>query len=86
MSRSLLCALLLALSGTACTQSTPAPAPATISPADAHFKDIYTSEATWQRAQRGDQTPDDERRGRVQSHLPKVDPATQQAKLDFWTG
>ena len=88
MTRTLLCALLLALTSTAHTQSPPAPtpAPAIASPADAHFKDIYTSEAKWQRAQRGDQTPDDERRGRVQPHLPKVDPATQQAKLDFWTG
>ena len=88
MTRSLLCALLLAISGTAHTQATPAPTPvlAAVSPADAHFKDIYTSEAKWQRAQRGDQTPDDERRGRVQPHLPKIDAATQQARLDFWTG
>jgi uncharacterized protein (DUF885 family) len=82
MTRTLLCALLLALTAAARTQSTPAPTPA----ADAAFKAIYTSEATWQRAQRGDQTPEDERRGRVQSHLSKVDAATQQAKLDFWTG
>jgi uncharacterized protein (DUF885 family) len=53
--------------------------------ADARFKAIYTAEAKWQAAQRGNDSPEDERRGKVQPHLPKVDPATQQAKLVFWT-
>jgi uncharacterized protein (DUF885 family) len=87
MTRFVLCALLLALPATA-QRPTPTPAPAATpaTPTDTAFKAIYTSEATWQRKQRGDQSPDDERRGRVQSHLPKVDAATQQARLDFYTG
>src|SRR5580698_9898717 len=75
-------ALLLAL-----TASINAQKPlATPNPTDTKFTAIYTAEAKWQRAQRGYESPEDERRGRLSPHLPKVDPATQQAKLVFWTG
>lgn len=54
--------------------------------ADEKFKAIYTDEEKWQRAQRGDESPEDEQRGRVPRHLPMVDPVTQQKHLEFWRG
>ena len=84
MNRSVALAVLFACSTVGWTQKTPTALPA--NPTDTKFTAIYTAEAAWQRAQRGDESPEDERRGRVQPHLPKVDPATQQAKLVFWTG
>jgi uncharacterized protein (DUF885 family) len=85
MNRSFVLAVLFACATVGWTQKTPAAAPTNPNPTDAKFTAIYTAEAKWQRAQRGDESPEDERRGRVQPHLPKVDPATQQAKLVFWT-
>lgn len=54
--------------------------------ADETFKAIYTGEETWLRSQRGDESPEDERRGRIPRHLPRVDPATQQKHLEYWNG
>ena len=50
--------------------------------ADSRFVAIYTAEWQW----RQEQFPDDEDTGQpIQDHLPKVDPDTQQARLQRWT-
>ena len=53
------------------------------SKADQHFKQIYTDDWAWRRSSNGPATDDDgEGRARgVRPHLPKVDLATQEAKL-----
>ena len=49
--------------------------------ADAHLRAIYTTEWKW----RTEQQADDENGTRpVAVHLPRVDPATQQARLRYW--
>ncbi len=49
--------------------------------ADERLREIYTSEWKW----RSDQQPDGEDGTRpVADHLPKVDPATQQMRLQYW--
>jgi len=54
---------------------------------DARFKDIYTKEWAWRQAQRGEIDEDSEAgRGGVSPQLPKVDAATQNARLEYWTG
>ena len=55
-------------------------------PAEAQFKAIYTKEWSWRQAQRGEDDEDSagSRRG-VNPQLPKVDPATQEARLAYWT-
>jgi uncharacterized protein (DUF885 family) len=56
------------------------------SPADAHFKDIYSREWAWrQQDSRSSEDEDAGRRG-VNPRLPKVDAATQEAKLQHWNG
>jgi uncharacterized protein (DUF885 family) len=53
---------------------------------DSRFKEIYTKEWTWRQGQRGEVDEDSAGRRRgVSSQLPKVDVATQQARLQFWT-
>jgi uncharacterized protein (DUF885 family) len=47
------------------------------------FKDIYTAEWSWRLAQVG--RGDDDVSGAVPDHLPRIDAATQQARLDYWT-
>ncbi len=56
------------------------------SAADAKFKAIYTKEWTWRQAQRGeiDEDSDSGRKG-VSPQLPKVDLASQDARLAYWT-
>jgi uncharacterized protein (DUF885 family) len=49
---------------------------------DARFRAIYTAEWKWRTSSRGEGEGDD--RGRVRTTLPKVDAATQQAKLVYW--
>ena len=51
---------------------------------DAKLKAIYTAEAAWRRAQRGES--DDENDTRILPVLPHVDAATQAAKLTHWEG
>src|SRR5277367_1313473 len=55
-------------------------------PADVRFKAIYTKEWAWRQAQRGEVDEDSAgaRRG-VSPQLPKVDLATQDARLAYWT-
>ncbi len=54
--------------------------------ADAQFKSIYEKEWAWRQAQRGEEDDDGAPAHRkVQAQLPKVDAATQEAKLSYWT-
>src|SRR5580698_5061664 len=54
---------------------------------DARFKEIYSKEWAWRQAQRGEIDEDSEAgRGGVSPQLPKVDVATQNARLEYWTG
>ncbi len=53
---------------------------------DAQLKAIYTKEWAWRQAQGIDDDEDSgSMRHGVPAHLPKVDAATQQARLDYWT-
>src|SRR5579859_111441 len=49
------------------------------SSAAAQFKAIYTADAAWRRAQRGE--TDDDNNEKILPTLPKVDPASQQDRL-----
>ena len=60
------------------------PALAADKSADARFKEIYTREWTWREAQFAGEDDEDSHKP-VADHLPKLDPATQQARLDYWT-
>ena len=54
--------------------------------ADAQFKAIYEKEWAWRLAQRGEEDDDASISHRkVQAQLPKVDAATQEARLSYWT-
>ena len=54
---------------------------------DAQFKAIYEKEWAWRQAQRGEEEDDSAGAYRkVHAQLPKVDAATQEAKLRYWTG
>ena len=54
--------------------------------ADAQFKSIYEKEWAWRQAQRGEEEEDGAGAYRkVQAQLPKVDAATQETKLRYWT-
>ncbi len=54
--------------------------------ADAQFKSIYEKEWAWRQAQRGEEEDDGAGAYRkVQAQLPKVDAATQETKLRYWT-
>jgi uncharacterized protein (DUF885 family) len=59
-----------------------APAHAASSGADARFKALYTREWTWREEQFAG--GDDEDNEKPADHLPKVDPATQEAQLRYW--
>ena len=59
----------------------PVAAAAKGSSADAQFKALYTKEWKWREKQFAS-GEDDTRQ--VQDHLPKVDPATQEARLKYW--
>ena len=59
------------------------PAHAQENAAETTFKDISTTEWSWRRAQ-SDQG-DEDASGPVQDHLPHVDAASQQTRLDYWT-
>ena len=50
--------------------------------ADAKFKSIYTTEWAWRQAQRGESDEDD---SDIAPRLSKVDLATQQERLTYWT-
>jgi uncharacterized protein (DUF885 family) len=69
------CATTLAV----CAQASPTSTPT--STADARFRAIYTAEWTWRKDQFAE---DEDAQKRVQSHLPKVDPASQAARLRMW--
>ena len=70
-------ALAAALALSAChRQAAPAPS------ADARLRETYTSEWAWREAELA-AGEDDGRRG-IDDHLPKVDPASQQARLQRW--
>ncbi len=53
-------------------------------PADARFKAIYTQEWKWRLGQHLEDEEDDD--NGVRPDLPRVDPATQQARLAYWQG
>src|SRR3954447_22023479 len=55
--------------------------------ADSQFKSIYEKEWAWRQAQRGEEDDDaaTASQRKVKAELPKVDPATQEAKLRYWT-
>ncbi len=63
------------------------PLPSAADPSvDARFTAIYTREWTWRQAQRGEGDEDSESgRKEVSARLPKVDRATEQARLAYWT-
>lgn len=55
-------------------------------PADGQFKAIYTKEWAWRQAQRGEVDEDSAgSRRSVSPQLPKVDLATQEVRLAYWT-
>jgi uncharacterized protein (DUF885 family) len=59
------------------------PAHAQETSAETAFKDISTAEWAWRRTQLDRE--DENANGPVQDHLPHVDAASQQARLDYWT-
>ena len=61
------------------TVSSAQPQSVAASPTAAQFKAIYTADAAWRRAQRGE--TDDDNNEKILPTLPKVDPASQQARL-----
>ena len=66
---------------TACSQGTQGPGAAGGATADARLQAIYTAEWKW----RMDQFADNEDSQRpIADHLPKVDPAAQEARLRYW--
>ncbi|GAB2837590.1 DUF885 family protein [Pseudoduganella ginsengisoli] len=67
-----------------CAAMPTANAAARSSAADARFKAIYTQEWKWRQRQKLEEEEDDV--SAVSSTLPKVDPATQQARLTYWQG
>ena len=71
--------LLAALFLVTAAQAAPAPS------ADAKLKAIYEKEWAWRQTQRGEVGEDDDP-SRIRAKLPKVDPATQAARLAYWTG
>ena len=54
---------------------------------DTQFKSIYEKEWAWRQAQRGEEDDDAATAShrKVKAQLPKVDAATQEAKLRYWT-
>ena len=78
-------ALLAALLLSAAVPLAPVHAAAPRSAADARFQALYRREWAWRQAQRGEVGEDDDS-GRVRPLLPKVDPATQAARLAYWRG
>jgi uncharacterized protein (DUF885 family) len=61
--------------------STASAANPSANPEDARFKAIYTADEKWRRAQRGEETPEDEVRHLPPMHLEHVDAATQAKTL-----
>lgn len=84
----LLCAATCAaVSATAATTAHAAMAPAVSAAtraADAKFKAIYTQEWKWRQQQKLEDDEDDD--NAISAVLPKVDAATQQARLAYWQG
>jgi uncharacterized protein (DUF885 family) len=78
-----MCVFVLVGAASASAGQTSAPAP-TAGVEDAKLKAIYTAEAAWRRAQRGES--DDENDTRILPVLPHVDAGTQAAKLAHWEG
>ncbi|NRR29664.1 DUF885 family protein [Oxalobacteraceae bacterium] len=70
-------------SAVAVTAKSGAPASATAA-TDSQFKAIYTAEWKWRQAQRLEDEEDDD--NGIRPDLPRVDPATQQARLRYWQG
>ncbi len=62
-----------------------APAQAAEQSADARFKALYTREWTWREQQFAGADEEDNHKPLI-DHLPKVDAATQEAQLQYWTG
>jgi uncharacterized protein (DUF885 family) len=58
--------------------------PAAVSSADTRFKTIYTKEWAWREDQFAGQDDEDTKKP-ISDHLPKVDAAAQQIRLDYWT-
>ena len=52
--------------------------------ADARFKALYTREWTWREEQFAGEDDEDSRKPLV-DHMPKIDAATQTARLEYWT-
>ncbi|SFU51942.1 DUF885 domain-containing protein [Pseudoduganella namucuonensis] len=52
--------------------------------AEARFKSLYTEEWAWRLRQRMEDEEDDVHGNGIRPSLPRVDPATQQARLDYW--
>jgi uncharacterized protein (DUF885 family) len=75
----------MALAVSASTQGTAKPV-ATATPADAAFQAIYKADEAWRRAQRGNESPEDEARHLPPAHLEHVDAATQAKALAHWEG
>src|SRR6202453_5461390 len=84
-------ALLLVFAAPLVFQKTAAQAPSqpatvvvTATPADIAFQAIYKADEAWRRAQRGNESPEDEARRLPPAHLERVDAATQAKALVHW--
>src|SRR5579883_3441386 len=72
--------LLFLMTVTACSPDSKQPAPAPGS-ADGRLRDIYTKEWRWREEQFA---ADEDSHRPISDHLPKVDPASQEARLRYW--
>ncbi|RJG08224.1 DUF885 domain-containing protein, partial [Massilia cavernae] len=61
-----------------------ASAPSHAATADERFKEIYTQEWKWRLTQRLEDGEDDD--NPIRAELPKIDPVTQLARLQYWSG
>jgi uncharacterized protein (DUF885 family) len=66
------------------TPSAPATVVVIATPADIAFQAIYKADEIWRRAQRGNESPEDEGRRLPPSHLEHVDATTQAKALAHW--
>ncbi len=71
-------------SPTAIAAPSTAAAPGAASAEDAKFRALYTAEWAWRQRMRGEED-DDETKPHIRPQLPKVDPATQAERLQYWT-
>ena len=79
-------AALLVVSSALCAQAPATPSAPAPNATDAAFQAIYKADEAWRRAQRGNESPEDEARRLPPMHLEHVDAATQAKALAHWEG